>query len=214
MKGSNRAVQRMLIAAAATMLLPAALAAQGRGRNMKYDRVPPGHMPPSGMCRVWYDGVPPGHQPSPTRCDIAEADAYYNGGRVIYGAAAYRERRAHRRDRYCDEREYRRGECGYDRDPRRPPRREYPVPLPEMVWGVTIARGGVVIQVHRWVAESNPRVRVFDYDRNGRPALVVWYDSRGNEVQRWFDDDRDGRADRVAIYEGGRVVRMVRRSPS
>jgi hypothetical protein len=210
MQGSNRAVQWMLIAVAATMLLPAALAAQGRGRGGNKGHVPKGHMPPSGLCRVWYDGVPPGHQPAPTRCDVAEADAYYNGGRVIYGAAAYRERRAHRPDRYCDEREYRRGECGYYPD-RRPPRREYPVALPEMVWGVTIAHGGVVVEVHRWVTVSNARVRVFDYDRSGRPALVVWYDSRGNEVQRWFDDDRDGRADRVAVYEGGRVVRMVRR---
>ncbi len=211
MLGSNRAVQRMLIAAAATMLLPFALAAQGRGRGVKYDRVPPGHMPPAGMCRVWYDGVPPGHQPAPTRCDIAESDAYYNGGRVIYGAVAYRDRNARPRDRYCDERDYRRGECGYRRDPRRPPRREYPVVLPEMVWGVTIAHGGVVVEVQRWLTVSSPRVRVFDLDRRGRPALVVWYDRRGNEVQRWFDDDRDGRADRVAIYDGGRVVRMVRR---
>ena len=211
MLGSNRAVQRMLIAAAATMLLPAALAAQGRGRSAKYDRVPHGHMPPAGMCRVWYDGVPPGHQPAPTRCDIAESDAYYYGGRVIYGAVAYRDRHARPRDRYCDERDYRRGECGYRRDPRRTPRREYPVVLPEMVWGVTIAHGGVVVEVHRWLTVSNPRVRVFDLDRRGRPALVVWYDNRGDEVQRWFDDDRDGRADRVAIYESGRVVRMVRR---
>jgi hypothetical protein len=201
----------MLIAAAATMLLPAALAAQGRGRGAGVDRVPPGHMPPAGMCRVWYDGVPPGHQPSPTRCDIAESDAYYNGGRVIYGAVAYRGRDTNRRDRYCDERDYRKGECGYRSDPRRAPRREYPVALPEMVWGVTIAHGGVVVEVQRWLAVSNARVRVFDYDRSGRPGLVVWYDNRGQELQRWFDDDRDGRADRVAIYEGGRVVRMVRR---
>ncbi len=204
MRVSNRVVQRMLIAAAATVLLPAALSAQGRGRKAMYDRVPKGHMPPAGMCRVWYDGVPPGHQPAATRCDIAESDAYYNGGRVLYGAAAYR-------DRYCDEREYRKGECGYRRDPRRPPRREYPVALPEMVWGVTIAHGGVVVEVQRWLTLSDPRVRVFDLDRRGRPALVVWYDNRGNEVQRWFDDDRDGRADRVAIYDGGTVVRMVQR---
>lgn len=212
MQASNRAVQRMLIAAAATMLLPAALAAQGRGRGGgSYDRIPPGHMPPSGMCRVWYDGVPPGHQPLPTRCDVAESDAYYNGGRVIRGAVAYRERRAHPDARYCDERAYRSDECGYRRDPRRPPRRESAVVLPEMAWGVSVERGRVVVEVRRWVSVSTPRVRVFDYDRNGRPGLVVWYDSRGNEVQRWFDDDRDGRADRVAIYEGGRVVRMVRR---
>lgn len=27
--------------------------------------IPPGHLPPPGMCRVWYPGKPPGHQPRP-----------------------------------------------------------------------------------------------------------------------------------------------------
>lgn len=30
--------------------------------------IPPGHMPPPGMCRIWYPGVPPGHQPPPGNC--------------------------------------------------------------------------------------------------------------------------------------------------
>jgi hypothetical protein len=29
-------------------------------------------------------------------------------------------------------------------------------------------------------------------------------------VQRWVDDNRDGRADRVAVYQGDRVVRVIR----
>lgn len=190
MRGSNRVSQRMLIAAAAMLLLPPALTAQGRGRGFGHDRIPPGQMPPAGMCRVWFDGVPPGHQPSPMRCDVAESRAYRDGGRVIHGAVAYRGRNAR---------------------PRRVPRRAYPVALPEMMWGVTVARGGVVVEVRRWLTVGNPRVRVYDLDRYGRPALVVWYDSRGHELQRWFDDDRDGRADRVAFYEGGRVARMVYR---
>ena len=32
-------------------------------------RVPPGHYPPRGACRVWYPGRPPGHQPRPTSCE-------------------------------------------------------------------------------------------------------------------------------------------------
>lgn len=32
-------------------------------------RVPPGHYPPPGQCRIWYSGRPPGHQPPPGRCD-------------------------------------------------------------------------------------------------------------------------------------------------
>ena len=41
--------------------------AQGRGRGRGF-RVPPGHMPGPGMCRVWYPGVPPGHQPAAVPC--------------------------------------------------------------------------------------------------------------------------------------------------
>ena len=62
-------------------------AAQGRGRgNGRAQGIPPGQMPPAGLCRVWYDGVPPGRQPRPTSCNeaerIASRDQY---ARVIYG---------------------------------------------------------------------------------------------------------------------------------
>jgi hypothetical protein len=55
--------------AAVVMLLVMAGAAeaQGRGKGRGF-RVPPGHMPGPGMCRVWYPGVPPGHQPPAVPC--------------------------------------------------------------------------------------------------------------------------------------------------
>jgi hypothetical protein len=31
-------------------------------------RIPPGHLPPPGECRVWYPDRPAGHQPPPGRC--------------------------------------------------------------------------------------------------------------------------------------------------
>jgi hypothetical protein len=31
-------------------------------------RIPPGHYPPPGECRLWYPDRPPGHQPPPGRC--------------------------------------------------------------------------------------------------------------------------------------------------
>ena len=31
-------------------------------------RVPPGHLPPPGQCRIWYPDRPPGHQPPPGSC--------------------------------------------------------------------------------------------------------------------------------------------------
>jgi hypothetical protein len=50
-------------------------------------RVPPGHRPPPGMCRIWIDGVPPGQQPAPTDCANAVRNRPANG-RVIFGEDA------------------------------------------------------------------------------------------------------------------------------
>lgn len=51
-----------------------------RPRSIK---VPPGHYPPPGQCRVWHPGRPPGHQPPPVPCDrvVAEPGTFvlYNG---------------------------------------------------------------------------------------------------------------------------------------
>ena len=30
--------------------------------------IPPGQLPPPGLCRVWLPGEPPGHQPRPRSC--------------------------------------------------------------------------------------------------------------------------------------------------
>lgn len=66
------------------MLVGAGVAeAQGRGNA---GRIPPGHLPAAGECRVWIDGVPPGRQPRPTSCSRARYDAQRWGGRVIYGS--------------------------------------------------------------------------------------------------------------------------------
>jgi hypothetical protein len=46
--------------------------------------IPPGHLPPRGMCRVWIDGLPPGRQPAVTDCATAERTRTANS-RVIYG---------------------------------------------------------------------------------------------------------------------------------
>jgi hypothetical protein len=72
-------------------LLTAPVAAQGRGRRSSSQGIPPGHLPPSGQCRVWYEGRPPGHQPPPVNCReaerIAARDPY---ARVIYGSGSDR----------------------------------------------------------------------------------------------------------------------------
>lgn len=73
-------------AAIATALLALAVgSAEAQGRGNKKGKIPPGHMPPAGQCRVWYDGVPPGHQPPPSSCAEAERMAARSTtGRVIY----------------------------------------------------------------------------------------------------------------------------------
>ncbi len=31
-------------------------------------KIPPGHLPPPGQCRIWFPDRPPGHQPPPGSC--------------------------------------------------------------------------------------------------------------------------------------------------
>lgn len=33
-----------------------------------HPKIPKGHMPPPGMCRIWYPNLPPGQQPPPGDC--------------------------------------------------------------------------------------------------------------------------------------------------
>jgi hypothetical protein len=66
------------------------LFAQGRNNRNGTQGIPPGQMPPAGMCRVWYDGVPPGRQPRATSCNEAERLASRDrNARVIYGDNYY-----------------------------------------------------------------------------------------------------------------------------
>ena len=204
--------------------------AQGRSRGDKAKHsqgIPPGHLPPSGECRVWFDGRPPGQQSSPTSCANARARAARDGGRVIYGDGARRDGR--RRDdavgRDDDDRRYDDGgrddddrrrddddhrEDGRRRDDRRAPDRVYPQTLPEMVWGVVFGRGERQSEVRQWVGGTPMRATITDVDGDGRPEAVTWTDAAGRMVQRWTDADRDGKADRVTLYRDSKVVRVIR----
>jgi hypothetical protein len=86
-----RRLNVVLTAAAAVTLSAAPLSAQWGIFGRSSDRVPAGHMPSRGMCRVWIDGVPPGRQPRQTDCRTAERQRRYyeqrygRNARVIYG---------------------------------------------------------------------------------------------------------------------------------
>jgi hypothetical protein len=65
----------------------AALEAQGRPQPQDgRTAVPPSHIPPPGMCRIWLDNVPPAQQPAPTDCASAARNLPRNG-RLIYSDA-------------------------------------------------------------------------------------------------------------------------------
>src|ERR687895_2383101 len=69
---------------AVLLLAGMALPVSAQSRDRGPDKVPPGHRPPPGMCRIWIDGVPPGQQPEPTDCATAVRERPA-GSRVIFG---------------------------------------------------------------------------------------------------------------------------------
>lgn len=82
-----------------------------------YGVVPPGHLPPPGLCRVWIEGRPPGQQPSPVSCRRAERiAARYGDAFVVDSRGGYRDHpyrygpRDYGYERVCEAFD-RRGEC-------------------------------------------------------------------------------------------------------
>ena len=95
---------------------------RNRGKFNGVATIPRGHLPPSGMCRVWIDGVPPGRQARPTDCRTAMRHRPANA-RVIYSDGTsfpdrgYGESRdCIRRDRDGNVRRDRNGNVRYDDD--------------------------------------------------------------------------------------------------
>jgi hypothetical protein len=79
-----------------------------------------------------------------------------------------------------------------------------------MIWGLGGGQGEYQNQVRQWVGTDPVRVHFTDADRNNSPEVVTWTNSAGRILQRWYDDNRDGRADRVALYQDNRIVRVIR----
>ena len=73
----------MLLAAAGcsssistTSNTPAPAPAHARGPSTASTlKIPPGHLPPPGQCRVWVQGLPPGKQPRARGCSGIEDSA-------------------------------------------------------------------------------------------------------------------------------------------
>jgi len=62
--------------------------ARGRNNTARTLKVPPGHYPPPGECRLWHSGRPPGRQPAPTKCEnlIGRVPA---GAFILYNSNAW-----------------------------------------------------------------------------------------------------------------------------
>lgn len=235
---------KLTLALASLALVATPLAAQGRSPNSAQgrvqqsrgpERVPPGHLPPAGMCRIWYDNLPPGRQPAPTSCAVAERRAPRNA-RVIYGARSDR-----RNDDWYDRRDGRDGRYDgrdggwYDRDGNREADRrrvderdvrrrvdtdcrvrdrygrcqDNPFGLPRMLSLSDLQRGRHTADYRQWLGDQRYRYRYADSNRDGWPEQIWWLDGGGSVLQYWIDGNRDGRVDRLAVYRNGRVVRVV-----
>jgi hypothetical protein len=96
----KRSMMTMIVAGMGGMMMVGAALAEPDDRGY---RVPNGHMPPPGECRVWLPDTPPGQQPPPSSCRAAERNADRYGGRVIYGGRERRGDRYDRRDRRYDD---------------------------------------------------------------------------------------------------------------
>ena len=107
-----------LIVSLAALAVAAPLGAQQLGPS----RVPEGHKPPPGMCRIWIDGVPPGQQSAPTDCATAVRNRPSNG-RVVWGDDD-RKRDADRPVRTSDERDRPRPSSEGERERERAPTSE------------------------------------------------------------------------------------------
>jgi hypothetical protein len=209
----SRSIVRLasVAALAAAFAMPGSAGAQGGTW-----RVPPGHMPPPGECRIWVEGVPPGRQPAPMDCATAVRMKPRNA-RVIYGDETIlvngkkpkkSKHGKHGRDddrweRDDDRRD--RDDDRWERDSRWPDRDC----VDRNRDGRCDTIGGAR-SLPDMLGRSDVRARIVDADRNRVAERVSWYDSAGRLVQVWLDADRDGRADAVRLYERGRLVREVR----
>jgi hypothetical protein len=64
--------------------IPVRAAPPHRKRGKGSVKIPPGHLPPQGLCRIWFDNRPPGHQPPPGNCRKLSRMVPYNAV-LIYG---------------------------------------------------------------------------------------------------------------------------------
>lgn len=63
---------------------------EGRSYPFSALRIPKGHLPPPGECKVWLPGKPPGHQPPPQSCASAIRSAPLGAWVITHEGSRYR----------------------------------------------------------------------------------------------------------------------------
>jgi hypothetical protein len=103
------------------------------------------------------------------------------------------------------------GRTSDDRSPsgRYPTSGRYPNSLPLMSYAARFANGERPSAVRQWLGTYDVRVRYTDRDRDRRIESATWLNPAGTVMQVWQDLNEDGRADRVRVYERGRLVRTI-----
>ena len=191
----------------------------GKGKGRGGEGVPPGQMPPAGMCRIWIDGVPPGHQPAPTDCATAMRNRPSNA-RVLFGDDngrrgddRYEGRRERDDDRDRDEdrnddRDSRRRDTGVYSGSGSQPQQQQGAVGPK-VWGRRVP--------------ASTTTSSTNYSNHAMPMMTAATDylngHRGSDMTHWFgvravnprmtDVNRDGRPARVSWFDTqGRLVQV------
>ena len=202
-------IRQLLLAATFAALAASPAAAQGN--KLTGDKIPAGHRPPPGMCRIWLDGVPPGQQPAPTDCATAVRNRPANG-RVIFGDdydAKGNKKGGETRGRDANDD---RGSDNRPDEPRRG-RDEQGVQtviasqsMPDMMGAVLVGQGRRTADVRRWLGSSVDYTPRFTAREGRAPDRVSWVDANGQMVQVWIDSNSDGQADIVELYQRGKLV--------
>ncbi len=88
----------------------------------------------------------------------------------------------------------------------------YSSSMPPMRAALDVQRGIGSPLALRWLGTAEVFVRLSELKRTGTPYRAMWLDANTSRLlQVWTDRDGDGVADRIEIYQNGRVSKIIGR---
>ena len=162
-------------------------------RGHQTARIPPGHLPPPGACRVWIPGRPPGHQPPPTSCRDAYRQARRSGGMIVNHDGVVRGRRSDRWHRR------RGGEIVFRR---RPDRREGVYVRVEVIIDLLGRDGYRRLREHQRRLDASGRLAVRWVGTGASGRAVIQVRAGRQPLAELVDRNGDRRVDSIFLREG------------